>query len=277
MSPADESAGAQGGAEGAAGGAAGSGTPAGGEGQKEGAGAAGAGGESSVSPEIRVPDKFLVDGKPDYQKLTKSYLELEKGNSRRREELRTEIQKSLETERLENVPAVAADYEIATEFKIGDRDFTVKTDDPMLDWMKGVAHKYGIPKGEINEVIQGYVAQMVAAQPSWETESQLLGAKADARHSRVDGWLKGNLSAENYSTFARLPATAATIKAIEELMTVAGSPPVAEEMGAMPGEIYSREDLTKMLRDSRYSGVGGKIDPSFVAKVRAGFQRLNRN
>ncbi|BBL56997.1 hypothetical protein [Methylomonas koyamae] len=33
--------------------------------------------ESNVS-EIKVPDKFLVDGQPDYQKLTKSYIELEK-------------------------------------------------------------------------------------------------------------------------------------------------------------------------------------------------------
>ena len=34
----------------------------------------------TVTQEIAIPEKFLVDGKPDYNKLASSYLELEKMN-----------------------------------------------------------------------------------------------------------------------------------------------------------------------------------------------------
>ena len=232
---------------------------------------------ASAGDEVKVPDKFLVDGKPDYTKLTKSYLELEKSQFRRREEVRKEALAEAETARRANVPAAPGDYEIKSEFKVGERDIVLKTDDPMLDWMRGVAHKYGIPKGDLDEVIQGYVGQMISAQPSWSKEAEELGGNADARHSRVDGWLKGNLSKENYSTFAGMPATAKMIMAIEEMMTVAGSPPVSEMGATLPGERYTREELTVMMRDPKYTGVGGKIDQGYVNKVRAGFQRLNRN
>jgi hypothetical protein len=145
----------------------------------------------------------------------------------------------------------------------------------MLDWLKETAHRYNIPNSEIDGIIQGYVGQMIAAAPAWSAEAEQLGVNADARHARVDGWLKGNLSKENYNTFATMPATARMIKAVEELMTVAGSPPVSEDKAELPGEVFSRDELKAMMRDPRYSGVGGKIDQAYVHKVRAGFQRLN--
>jgi hypothetical protein len=258
----------------AAGAAAGAGKGAGSE---KGAAGDGAGkGAAAGDGEIKVPDKFLVDGKPDYQKVLKSYTELERQQFRRREEVAAEVKTQLEADRVAALPATPGDYKIDGEFKIGEQAIQLKADDPMLNWLKETAHHYGVPQDDVNKIIQGYVGQMIAAQPAWVDEAKLLGANADARHARVDGWLRGNLSAENYNTMARMPATANLIKAVEELMVVAGSPPIADNAADLPGETYTRAELAQMMRDPKYSGVGGRIDPAFVAKVRAGFQRLSK-
>ena len=71
-----------------------------------------------------------------------------------------------------------------------------------------------------------------------------------------------------------MPATASRIKAFEEMMVLAGHPPMSLDSGDMPGETYTREQLKTMQRDPRYTGEGGQIDKVFVQTVRNGFKRL---
>ena len=291
-------AGGGGGAGGAGGGDPGSGAGAGagdgkGDGGKTGAGAGdgdkggtpGAGGDEgdkggkpSADNPYKVPDKFLTNGKPDYGKLTTAYSEAEKALMRKGTEVKAEVEREFHESRAKNAPATPGDYVVMDKFILGDREVTVIKDDPMMTFVRTVAHANHWTQQEFDDNIKGYVAQQIASLPKWTDEAKVLGPLAEQRHQRVDGFLRANLSSDNYQTFARLPATAATIKAVEELMELAGHPKLSDDTTAIPSETLSRDELRKMQSDPRYTGERGKeIDSSFVARVRAGYRALAKN
>lgn len=240
----------------------------------------------------KVPDKFV--GEKDGKKVVKvdaileSYIELERSQNRRREEVLAEARTEFETARKAAAPAAPGDYTVGakTKFgeregfaiKIGERDVEVFQADPALNYMKGIAHKYGMPQAEFSEMVQGYIQTVMASGPKWVDEAKALGgdAIADKRHQRVDGFLKSNLSDENYAYFVGLPATAKSIAAIEQLMTLSGHPPFVPDAGDIPGNSYTAVQLKEMQRDPRYTGENrpGGADKEFVKLVRAGYTKL---
>ena len=68
-------------------------------------------GEVAERPEW-LPEKFWNDGNPDYENLSKSYAELEKLSSRKKEELTTEIKTEIEQEQLKGIPEAPDKYTI---------------------------------------------------------------------------------------------------------------------------------------------------------------------
>lgn len=227
---------------------------------------------------VELPEKFLKDGKANVADLVKSYKEVEQSQFKRREDIAAEVTARLEEERAKAAPAAPGDYKPPEPWKLGDgdkaREFKIDADDPMFKYFQGVAHKLKLPQAEFESAMKGYVESMVAAMPDWRAEAEKLGPNADKRLERVDGFLKGNLSTENYNWFSAMPATAGSIKAIEELMTLAGMPPVVGDSDNVPGDKLTKEELRKMMSDPRYTGEKGKIDPAFVNKVRQGWRRL---
>jgi len=227
---------------------------------------------------FKVPDKFLTNGKPDYAKLVTSYSDAEKALMRKGTEVKAEVEREFHESRAKAAPATPGDYQVIEKFILGDREVTVLKDDPMMDFVRTVAHANHWTQQEFDDNIKGYVAQQLASLPKWTVEAEKLGPLADQRHARVDGFLRANLSQDNYATLARLPATAATIKAVEELMELAGHPKLSDDTTAIPRETLSRDELKKMQSDPRYTGERGKeIDASFVARVRAGYRALAKN
>jgi hypothetical protein len=227
---------------------------------------------------LGVPDKFLdKSGRPDFAKLTKSYKEADSALMRKHSEVRAEIERSFHDERSRAAPATPADYRVEEKFVLGDRTIQMITDDPMLNWAREVAHANHWTQQQFDENVRGYVARQIGSLPKWSAEAEKLGPNADARHSRVDGFLRGNLSEQTYQTFATMPATASLITAIEEVMELAGHPKITDDTTAIPRETLGRDQLTQMQSDPRYTGEKGRIDPGFVARVRAGYRALNKN
>jgi hypothetical protein len=242
------------------------------------AAAAAAAAKASEANPHKVPDKFLTDGKPDYGKLTKAYGEAETALMRKGTEVRADVEREFHESRSKAAPATPGDYTVEDKFVLGDREITMIKDDPMLDYVRRVAHENHWTQDQFNANVRGYVAQQISNLPKWSEQAKLLGPNADQRHARVDGFLRGNLSQDNYQTFAKLPATAATIKAVEEIMELAGHPKLTDDTSAIPNETLTREQLRTMQNDPRYTGERGKpIEPSFVARVRAGYRALSKN
>jgi hypothetical protein len=227
---------------------------------------------------LGVPDKFLDKaGRPDFAKLTKSYKEADSALMRKHSEVRAEVERSYMDERTRAAPATPADYKVEEKFVLGDRQIQMITDDPMLNYVREVAHANQWTQKQFDENVRGYVARQIAALPKWSAEAEKLGPNADARHARVDGFLKGNVSEQTYATFATMPATAGLITAIEEIMELAGHPKITDDTTAIPRETLGRDELKKMQGDPRYTGEKGRVDPSFVARVRAGYRALSKN
>ena len=147
----------------------------------------------------------------------------------------------------------------------------------MLQYVREVAHQNHWTQKQFDENVRGYVARQIAALPKWSAEAEKLGPNADARHSRVDGFLRGNLSKETYQTFASHAGHCRLITAIEEVMELAGHPKITDDTTAIPRETLGRDELRKMQSDPRYTGEKGRIDPVFVNRVRAGYRALSKN
>ena len=243
----------------------------------------------------KVPAKFVKDGKVDVGNMLKGYGELETAFNRRKDDFKKEVESEFLAALKAKAPASPQDYTLsatkakfknadgtereAPTLKIGDREIELLEDHPATKFMREMAHKYGIPNEDFHGIVSGYLTANLAAGPKWSEESKALGgeALAEKREARVNGFLKANLSEENYAFFARMPSTAASIKAVEELMTLSGHPPFIPEKGDIPGEKLSLEELRQMQRDPRYTGEGpGGVDKAFVAKVRAGFRSLSK-
>src|SRR5262245_22555982 len=226
----------------------------------------------------KVPDKFLADGKPDYGKLVKSYGEAEQALLRKNTEVKAEVEREWREARIAAAPATPGDYAVEEKFILGDREIVMNQADPMMQFVRQVAHANQWTQQQFNENVRGWVAQQIAAMPKWTDEAAKLGANADARHARVDGFLKGNLSDAAYQHFARQPATAGLITALEEVMELAGHPKITDDTTVIPKETLSREQLREMQRDPRYTGERNtRIDQSFVNRVRAGYRALAKN
>lgn len=248
---------------------------------------------------IKVPDKFIIekDGKKtvNAKELAKSYSELERAQFRRRDEIMKEVETQFNEQRRAAAPATPGDYTAAEKMKvkgqdgkemeveaikIGDRIVQIIPDDPALNYMREVAHKMGVPQAEFHDIVKGYVTASLSSGPKWENEAKALGGPviAEKREARVMAFLKGNVSEDSYNVFAGMPSTAKGIMALEELMTLSGHPAFVPESGDVPGDTYTRDELKKMQSDPRYTGEGrpGGPDKEFVAKVRAGYRRLNK-
>jgi hypothetical protein len=196
---------------------------------------------------------------------------------RKGSEVRSEVERQFLEERAKAAPATPGDYVVPKDFVLGDRKVTMIQDDPMLAYVREVAHQNQWTQKQFDENVRGYVARQIAGLPKWSAEAEKLGPNADARHSRVDGFLRGNLSETTYKTFAQMPATANLITAIEEVMELAGHPKITDDTTAIPRETLGRDELRKMQADPRYTGERGRIDPSYVARVRAGYRALSKN
>jgi hypothetical protein len=208
----------------------------------------------------------------------KSYGEAEKALMRKTTEVRAEVERAFNESRIAAAPATPADYVVADKLEMGGREVALLKDDPMFNFVRQVAHANKWTQKEFDDNVRGWVQHQVASLPKWTEEAAKLGANADARHARVDGFLRANLSQPAYSHFANQPATAQLIQAFEEVMELAGHPRITDDTTTIPSETLTREQLREMQNDPRYTGEKGKqIEPAFVNRVRAGYRALAKN
>lgn len=232
-------------------------------------------------PEIATPDgkpqwpeKFLRDGKPDPDSLLSSYRELERLQFKRREDLRVEVRKELETAQVEGVPASPADYTFtAVKLKDG-RELGMDSQDPVFRFLATTAHELKVPQSKFQGYVEQFALAQLAQQPSWQTEAAALGEHADRRLDRANAWGRGRLSQQSYDVFASLPATAANIQLFEEIMELTGEPKFAMSQSGMIKESLTMDDVRNMMNDPKYWDPN-KRDPQHVQRVQAALRRLN--
>jgi len=214
-----------------------------------------------------LPEKFKSP-----EELAKSYSELERGFYQRKDDMREQVIDEINQEAMKDAPASPADYDVNFSAPEG-LEYTVDEDDPLLGWFKGKAHEYGLSQDEFDGLINEYAQADVQRGPDWNTEAEALGEYAEDRLTRVDGWARTSLTEEAYNVFANIPASSNMVQLFEELMELNGQPQFNMVSETEFQEVISLDDLRSMQNDPKY---WKEKDPSFIAKVRAGFDHYSK-
>ena len=214
-----------------------------------------------------LPEKFKTA-----EDMAKSYGELERGFYQRKEDLREQVIDEINQQAMSEAPASPADYDVNLQAPDG-MEYTVDDTDPLLGWFKGKAHEYGLSQDEFDGLINEYAQADLQRGPDWNVESETLGEYAEDRLNRVDGWARGSLSQEGYEVFANIPASSGMVQLFEELMELNGQPQFNMISETEFQETLSLDELRAMQNDPKY---WKEKDPSYIAKVRAGFEHYSR-
>ena len=214
-----------------------------------------------------LPEKFKSP-----EELAKSYSELERGFYQRKDDMREQVIDEINQEAMKDAPASPSDYDVNFAAPEG-LEYTVDEDDPLLGWFKGKAHEYGLSQDEFDGLINEYAQADIQRGPDWSVEAEALGEYAEDRLTRVDGWARTSLTEEAYNVFANIPASSNMVQLFEELMELNGQPQFNMVSETEFQEVISLDDLRSMQNDPKY---WKEKDPSFIAKVRAGFDHYSK-
>ena len=221
---------------------------------------------TSVPTDIpnEIPDKFMRDGKPDYDALTNSYLELEKMNGVKREELIEEAKNDLFKDRPEKMD----DYQLPKESEF---DLQELDGHPLYAWWKQEAFDRGLSQEKFEEGIQQYAANVNGTYDQ-EAEVAKLGDHGKQRIAAVANWMQRFADKPAiYNQIDKLAYTAEGIETIEAMMANGGTPVV--DQSKPPAPEITPEQLRAMQADPRYWDVNRR-DPGFVKTVEDGYAKL---
>jgi hypothetical protein len=203
-----------------------------------------------------LPEKFWDKDKrePKLDAMAKSYAELEKN--------------------FKSGKHKAPDGGKYVQDVFGDK---VPQDDPLVSKFTEWAGKYSLPQAAYDELAQTVIELAGGAQQevqiNREQEMKALGPQADAVIGSMVDWARGFVrsgvwSADDFEEFKVMGGTANGMRALMKLReSYEGRVPLKETVPS--GDALSREELDSMVADPRYLS-----DPSFHAKVTAGFEKL---
>jgi hypothetical protein len=245
-------------------------------GQEDGGEDAGGGSESEAKSESSVEEgsrSTIAVSKPEWladkfwnpkdlvadlaQRTEEARSSAEKRLSSKYEDLKQEVAKDM----AEAVPVGVPENPKGYEMQIRDSavpegvHVEISPEDPMLQFFQETAHKYKVPQSEFNEIINQYVSTRIAELPNYKEEMEALGEHGELRTERIMNWASSTLSPDSQ----------------EALKGIAVTAKINDETGNY-NEAYSKAELKEMMNDERYWKNGG--DPTYIAKVRAGFRRL---
>ena len=213
-----------------------------------------------------IPDKFYdaTTGKVDYDALAKSYTELEKRQSGKKEEPAEEEPQTAD----EAVEKAGLDMAKLSE--------EYDTNNGLTDASYEALEKAGIPKATVDQYIEGQKALVAQAQQ----EAYQITEGADG-YKNMSDWAKSNLSAEelqSYNTQVNSANSKVRTMAIRGLWAqysaesgsgtnlVHGNSSVTAD-----GSGYkSRAQMVEAMQDSKYQS-----DPAYRAEVEAKVARSN--
>jgi len=216
-------------------------------------------------PEVKIPDKYVKDGKPDLAAFVAGHNELVGKFTTKTEDLRKEIEANLFKER----PEAADKYAVP---EIPDIDKEELAAHPMLGWWREQAYTGGLSQAKFEEGIAKYIEVMAPQEISEETLKTELGDSFKQRIAAVDAWAQK--TAKNDGEMAALQAIGTSpdgIKLMERLAGLSGN--MEGETPPQKQETLTLDKLRSMQQDPRYFDPAQR-DPAFIQQVTDGYEKL---
>jgi hypothetical protein len=227
-----------------------------------------------------LDEKFFntKTGEADIESLSKSYSELGTKIREKTEVTRKEIMKELEADKIANRPENPESYELRVTDELqaqmgDDMTFEFSESDPLVNFWRSFSHEAGFSQEQFDEGISAFVQSKFSELPSFDDEVGKLGDNGRDRAQHVNQWATKNLSPETYKALADFAVTADGVMALEEIMRNSGEPAFSPGGPAGTGSTITVNELRQMQADERYWHPT-KMDPEFVKKVDAGYEKL---
>jgi hypothetical protein len=202
-----------------------------------------------------LQDKFwdAKTGQPTFDKLAKSYGELEK-------QFKAGAHKAPKDGKYDLSPV---------------KD--VPADDPMLSVFLEIAKENGLSQKAVTEILSVVGAQTAAQREAMtvnvKAEMEKLGANAKEILTDTLRWsqslvAKGVLTRDEQAELKIMAGTATGVKVLQKMRAYYGDRAIPVNVGAVDGESYSKDDLQAMVGKPEY-----KTDPAYRRKVEKLFEQ----
>ena len=206
-----------------------------------------------------MPERFLRDGKPDYEALTKSYVELDRAFKTKTDDLKEQVKADLFKDR----PESADKYALP-------EDAGITEESGLLAWWREQAHSMGLGQKGFEEGIKGYM-EAVQNSVDLDAEKAKLGDNAEARIEAVATWAQKNFTDGEFEVIQRIATSAEGISVLEKLM---GANRIDVDVGTdMVQPSVTVEDVRKMQQDPRYWDAARR-DPAYVKQIEEAYAKL---
>lgn len=237
--------------------------------------------ESDVSRETiperpeHIPEKFWdVDtGEIKLDDMAKSYTNLEKFSTGKKEEMREQLLTELQSEASEGLPEEASGYKLPPLVE-GITEDMVESN-PLTGWWREHCHDLAMPEEVFQQGIEKYVDMTIGNQPNLEAEAEKLGENARERLDAVTAFAQSTFPPEEFEAIsATLGQSAIGIQALERMQDMMKSNMSRSDQVAQPERALSVEDVKTMMKDPKYFDPRHR-DASYVKRVDDMWARLN--
>lgn len=219
-----------------------------------------------------IPEKFWDTdaGEVKIDDLAKSYINLEKFSTGKKDEMRESILAELESEAREEVPET---YELPKLVEGITEDMV--RENPMTTWWEQKCKDLALPQEMFEEGVNTWIDTIMNSGPNLDDEMGKLGENAKARIDAVTDFAQSNFPPEEFEVIANMIGSSATgISALERIMDMQKSNIGRSAQVAQPERELTVSDVKQMMNDPRYFDQRFR-DRDYVAKVDAAWSRLN--
>ena len=221
-----------------------------------------------------IPEKFwnAETGETNIDDLAKSYNNLEKFSTGKKDEMRESLIAEITAEAAEGLPEDSKGYKLPPLVE-GLTEEMVE-DNPLTGWWREKCHSMGLDQDNFEDGINQYIAFAQGQMPDTQKEIENLGENAQERIEAANNWASTVLNPEQFEVLqGTLGMSAKGVEVIESLMEATKQNISRSASVAQPERELSMADVKEMMNDKRYYDSRHR-DLSYVKKVDDAFQRL---
>ena len=222
-----------------------------------------------------VPEKFWnpETGEVMTEELGKSYINLEKFSTGKKDEMRDQIIAEIEQEAMADLPETKEAYTLPKLVE-GVTEEMVE-ENPLTSWWREKCFDTGATQEDFEDGINQYVDFMLGNQVNIEEEKERLGENANDRINAVNSWASSFFPPEEFEVLSSTLGTSAEgIAVLERIQDAMRSNMGRSEQVAVPERELTVDDVKTMMNDKRYFDPRHR-DSAYVRQVDQAWARLN--